>query len=114
MSELNWELERYTGPRVTPDDLRSATHQDGRDGLDIFPPRILGHYCQKLAGEVGDFASELALKFGVDEATAKRIGTHLATRGLGKIINIAEFGYAERVLEERLGLGELPVSNRLE
>src|SRR3990167_1637438 len=112
MGEMNWNLEKDAPPGVLREDLVAIVHREGRDALGVFPPLTLGHYCQMLAGEFAGFARDEMTSRGIDEGTAKSISARLATLGLAQIVNIAEFGYGERVLEERAGLEPLPNSSR--
>lgn len=110
MVEKNWNLEEDSPPGVSLDDLVAIVHHEGRDMLGVFPPLTLGHYCQTLAGEFAKFAKDMMTTKGIDEGTAKSISTRLATLGLRQFVNIAEFGYGERILEERAGLEPLSSS----
>lgn len=110
MTHRKPNLERGSSPIVASDDIAAILHREGRDALGVFTPLILGHYCQRLAGEVADFARDIMATKGVDEETANSVAARLATLGLGQFVNIAEFGYAQRVLEERIGFEPLPNS----
>lgn len=95
-------------------DLELSLREEGREQLAIYPPAHIQHHCQTLAGELADDAKEAIKKMGVDEELAERIATRIATSvGLKHFVGAMDFGYAQRVLEERAGLPELTQSHRL-
>ena|SRR3989338_8161522 len=99
---------------ISQDDLEKSLHEEGRSELDIYPPVHIQHYGQMFGGELADEARDAMSKLGVDVDLADKIAARLATTvGLKHFINAMDFGYAQRVLEERAGLPELTSSQRM-
>ncbi len=95
------------------DDVERSLHEAGRTELGIHPPVHIQHYGQILGGELADEAKIALSKMGIDDDFANRIVNRIATVvGFRHFVNAMDFGYAQRVLEERAGLPELTESHR--
>jgi hypothetical protein len=98
---------------IVPQEIRSeypsVTTETGRDKIGVTVPAYVHDAAQKTSRGISTEVADYATRLGVDEATAHRIGVHVATTiGLKYFINTIDAGYSIRVLEERAGLEPIP------